>query len=74
MELYNSHTTDPAHKSSSSNHLLSFYDMIVLTVDMFQKVEEELEKGEGLVAGGNQFYINRAVELTTCWIRDVFDL
>ena len=66
--------TDPAHKSSATNHELSFYDMTLLAIDLFQTVEEEVEKGEGPVARGDQFYINRAVEMTTCWIRDTFDL
>ncbi len=48
--------------------------MTVLAIDLFQTVEDEVEKGAGAVDRGNKFYINKAVEMSTCWIRDVFDL
>ena len=48
--------------------------MTVLAIDLFQTVEEDIEKGVGPVDRGNQFYINKAVEMSTCWIRDIYDL
>ncbi len=29
--------------------------------------------GERVGRGGSKFFINAAIELTTCWIRDIYD-
>lgn len=81
MEAYGDHAHF-LHPHNPSSHTLTPYDTTVLAVDIFQKVEDDLSS-EGLPAsrqggagGGGQktkFSINAAVELTACWIRDVFD-
>ena len=46
---------------------LSSSDMIMVSLGLF----EQAERGP---AGTEPLYVNRAVELTTAWIRDVYDL
>ena len=87
MEAYEDHTHSYHPHATPSSHLHSPYETTLLAVDIFQKVEEEGSEAEGAmgeVSGGgpqgagpssqrSRFFINTAVELTTCWIRDIFD-
>ncbi len=88
MEAYEDHTHSTHPHAPPSSHLHSPYEATLLAVDIFQKVEEEVGGAEGAVGeassgGGAQgegpgsqrsrFFINTAVELSMCWIRDTFD-
>ena len=83
MEAYDSHT-HTFHPGRFMPHPLTPYETTVLAVDVFQKVEDEIEAGSGgnspsrrgddvSSSAKSKFFINAAVELTSCWLRDVFD-
>ena len=88
MEAYEDHVRD-YHPSAVTpfSQLHSPYETTLLAVDIFQKLEEEGGGAEGgtvgVASGGtlkagsadqkSRFFINTAVELTTSWIRDIFD-
>lgn len=84
MEAYRDHAHS-LHPHNPSSHSLPPSDITVLVVDMYQRVEDLLNmQGDGIYphsavargqgAGlGSKFYINAAVELTACFIRNIFD-
>lgn len=69
MEVYELHSLKcPA--DSPAEHVLSPYEMTCLAVDMFQRIEEANPE----LSESGKFHLNSAVELTTCWMRDVYDV
>ena len=71
IEIYSDHLTK-VHLEGLLDHPIPPYDATCLAVDMFQKVEEtELLSA---AAQAMHFYLNSAVELSTCFLRDVFDV
>jgi len=60
FEEYQCHT-DP-------DRPLSCTDMTALAVDMFQHTQEEPW------GPTDKLHLSKAVELTTCWLRDVYDV
>lgn len=71
MAIYDDHFTK-AHNENQINHPVPPYEVTCLAVDMFQRVEETDMHAN--VAQPIGFYINSAVELSTCFFRDVFDV
>ena len=79
MEAYEDHLHS-YHHTPLSSHTLSPYDTTVLAIDVFQKVEDKIGSDNSLsshqeagMTTTSKFFLNSAVELTSCWIRDVFD-
>ena len=64
MEAFEDHT----HQFGFS-HALSASEMTSLAVDMFQRAEDA-----PVVANSNALELGRASELSTCWLRDVYDV
>jgi len=88
MEAYKDHTHQLSSRGHPPSHALSPYDCMCLAVDMYQRLEEVLgmedsafnpapSSSSKTVTYGKdhhqQFYINSAVDLTTSWIRDLYD-
>lgn len=83
MEAYEDHTHSCLPHNPAS-HAITPYETTVFAVDLFQRVEDEislnnggasppLKHGSGSTGQRSKFFINEAVELSTCWLRDVFD-
>ena len=75
MSIYSDHFTK-VHGSGLLDHPIPPYDATCLAVDMFQKVEETdmAQSATAMAAHPMGFYLNSAVELSTCYLRDVFDM
>ena len=77
MEAYEDHT----HVGRPTPHSLSPYDTTAFAVEVFQRVEDQINTEGGRASPTTteftsqkpRFTINLAVELSVCWIRDVFD-
>ena len=77
LSIYSDHFTK-LHGNSLLDHPIPPYDATCLAVDMFQKVEDadSAQSGSAAMATAQPmgFYLNSAVELSTCFLRDVFDV
>lgn len=80
MEAYE----DYVHNHRPTSHALSPDETTAFAVDVFQRAEDQItaEGGgaspplkQGAASGSerSKFFINAAVELSVCWMRDVFD-
>ena len=75
MSVHSDHFTK-LHGNSLLDHPIPPYDATCLAVDMFQKVEDadSAQSTGAATAQPMGFYLNSAVELSTCFLRDVFDV
>ena len=79
LSIYSDHFAK-LHGNSLLDHPIPPYDATCLAVDMFQKVEDTDSAQSGTAAAMATaaqpmgFYLNSAVELSTCFLRDVFDV
>ena len=71
MSIFSDHSSK-SHQDGNLDHPISPYEATCLAVDMFQKVEETDTQSSSAQAVG--LYMNSAVELSTCFLRDVFDV
>jgi hypothetical protein len=80
MEAYEDHT----YSRRPTSHSLPPYETTAFAVDVYQRVEDQIsaeggrtsptsKQGAGSTSQRSRFFINSAVELSVCWIRDVFD-
>ena len=60
------------HCYGNPEQSLTCPNMTALAVGMFQHVQEEEE--EDTTGTSDKLDLCRAVELTTCWLRDVYDV
>ncbi len=85
MEAYEdfAHQLSQQHPGHPASHGLSPYECMCLAVNMYQRMEDTLGLDDSTYSSAStlsrntkdkqKLYINGAVDLTTSWIRDLYD-